>query len=235
VLAARRRLAAATIATFFSRKPARKRATHRYLASATVIDRNQLNAKSVQVKQQCVAGNEAAIFCHRPRRGNSRTPSPSVMRRYCDGPPDQPACALFYRIRISNSPRHTFAISLRITPELMREARPSRIERARGMPGDGLTHGPPATKKQAAVTTGSAGSTGIPRAMVLTVSFVLFSGTGLSCPRHSWFVSTNLAPASGRQNHTTSPSAHTPLVAQMNCARRCASIASRPTFRDDRP
>ena len=35
------------------------------------------------------------------------------------------------------------------------------------MPGDDLTHGPPATKKQAAVTTGSAGSTGIPRAMVL--------------------------------------------------------------------
>jgi hypothetical protein len=31
-----------------------------------------------------------------------------------------------------------------------------RIERAQGMPGEGLTHGPPATKKQAAVTTGSA-------------------------------------------------------------------------------
>jgi hypothetical protein len=39
-------------------------------------------------------------------------------------------------------------------------------------------------EKQAAVTTGSAGSTGIPRAMVLTVSFVLSPGTGLSCPRH---------------------------------------------------
>jgi len=52
------------------------------------------------------------------------------------------------------------------------------------MPGDGLTHGPPATKKQASVTTRSAGSTGIPCAMVLTVSFVLSPGTGLSCPRH---------------------------------------------------
>ena len=38
-------------------------------------------------------------------------------------------------------------------------------------------------KKQAAVTTGSARSTGIPCAMVLTVSFVLSPGTGLSCPR----------------------------------------------------
>jgi hypothetical protein len=39
--------------------------------------------------------------------------------------------------------------------------------------------------------------------------------------------SAHLAPASERQDHTTSPSAPTPLVAQMNCARRCASIASR--------
>jgi hypothetical protein len=35
-------------------------------------------------------------------------------------------------------------------------------KRAQGMPGDGLTHGPPATKKQAAVTTGLAGSTAFP-------------------------------------------------------------------------
>src|SRR5258708_20943803 len=38
-------------------------------------------------------------------------------------------------------------------------------------------------KKQAAVTTGSAGSTGIPCAMVLTVSFVLSSVTMLFCHR----------------------------------------------------
>jgi hypothetical protein len=39
-------------------------------------------------------------------------------------------------------------------------------------------------KKQAAVTTGGAGSTGIPCAMVLTVSFVLFPMTMLGCHRH---------------------------------------------------
>jgi hypothetical protein len=38
-------------------------------------------------------------------------------------------------------------------------------------------------KKQAAVTTGKAGSTGIPCAMVLTVSFAISPGTGLSCSR----------------------------------------------------
>src|SRR5947207_10570188 len=39
-------------------------------------------------------------------------------------------------------------------------------------------------------------------------------------------VFTTLAPASERQDHTTSPSAQTPLVAQVNRARRCTSIAS---------
>ena len=37
------------------------------------------------------------------------------------------------------------------------------------MPGEGLTHGPPAEKKLAADTTGSAKSSGIPCAMVLTL------------------------------------------------------------------
>ena len=47
---------------------------------------------------------------------------------------------------------------------LARIAFPKR--RAQGMPGAGRTHGPPATKTQAAVTTGKAGATGIPCAMV---------------------------------------------------------------------
>jgi len=49
-----------------------------------------------------------------------------------------------------------------------------------------------------------------PARMVLTVSFVLFPETGLSCLRH-WrdakSIAANLTPASGRQNDTTSPSA----------------------------
>jgi hypothetical protein len=42
--------------------------------------------------------------------------------------------------------------------------------------------------------------------MVLTVSFVLSPVTGLVCHRHRR-LSANLTPASGRQDHTTSPSA----------------------------
>jgi hypothetical protein len=54
--------------------------------------------------------------------------------------------------------------------------------------------------------------------------------TMLGChrrPRDAEGIFATLAPASERQDHATSPSAPAPLVAQMNCARRCASIASR--------
>ncbi|WP_315750851.1 MULTISPECIES: hypothetical protein [unclassified Bradyrhizobium] len=43
-----------------------------------------------------------------------------------------------------------------ICPSVATDTPFETIERARGMPGEGLTHGPPANKKQAAVTTGSA-------------------------------------------------------------------------------
>jgi hypothetical protein len=62
-----------------------------------------------------------------------------------------------------------------------------------------------------------------PHAMVLTVSFALSSVTGLFCHRRlrtcgvsapGWAdtTSANLTPASGRQDHTTSPYAATSLV-----------------------
>jgi hypothetical protein len=69
--------------------------------------------------------------------------------------------------------------------------------------------------------------------MVLTVSFALSLVTGLSChhrkPQCESIVA-HLTPASGRQDHTTSPSA--------DCAVRLlgatASTASRTNVRDDR-
>jgi hypothetical protein len=51
-------------------------------------------------------------------------------------------------------------------------------------------------------------SPGIPRAMVLTASFAISPATGLSCHRRPRkLLSANLTPASGRQDHATSPSA----------------------------
>jgi hypothetical protein len=54
------------------------------------------------------------------------------------------------------------------------------------MPGDDLTHGPPATKNAGGSTTGKVGSTDIPCAMVLTRYVVL-------APVRLAFVSPSLA------------------------------------------
>jgi hypothetical protein len=70
-----------------------------------------------------------------------------------------------------------------------------------------------------------------PHAMVLTVSFALSSVTGLFCHRcprinvlskPGWAdaTSANLTPASGRQDHTTSPYAATSLVRVLLIAHR---------------
>jgi hypothetical protein len=72
-------------------------------------------------------------------------------------------------------------------------------------------------------------SPGIPHAMVLTASFVLSPVTGLSCHRHQRKLpSANLTPASGRQDHTTSPSASAPFVkgASTSTASRPASVTT---------
>src|SRR5882757_1866562 len=59
--------------------------------------------------------------------------------------------------------------------------------------------------------------------------YVLFPVTGLSChrrPQDARCALANLAPASGRQNHTTSPSATLPLVSRAAIAHRLS-----PTLR----
>src|SRR5712675_1491482 len=97
-----------------------------------------------------------------------------------------------------------------------------------------------------------------PHAMVLTVSFELSPVTGLFCHRRSadMFLSkpgradlnsANLTPASGRQDHTTSPYAATSLVRSLGdrsqavkpalqsrrAQNAAASTASHPNVRDD--
>jgi hypothetical protein len=68
-------------------------------------------------------------------------------------------------------------------------------------------------------------------------SFVLSPGTGLCCPRrHAKRASRHLTPASGCQDHTTSPSASASFVRTDQSARvAIASIAARLTFSDDWP
>jgi hypothetical protein len=68
-----------------------------------------------------------------------------------------------------------------------------------------------------------------PHAMVLTAYYVLSPATGLFCHRRLADHPQNLTPASGRQDHTSLPSASASLV-----SRHRASTASRTNVRDDR-
>jgi hypothetical protein len=74
------------------------------------------------------------------------------------------------------------------------------------MPGDGLTHGPPATKNAGGSPTGLP-ATGIPCAMVLTLISRSPRGTGLIAPSPCGSTPQDLIPASEDQDHATSPSA----------------------------
>jgi hypothetical protein len=66
-------------------------------------------------------------------------------------------------------------------PESCVSLAPSEIKRAQGRPGAGRTHGPPAIKKAGGSHHRLGRTSGLPCATVLTVSFVLSLGTGLSC------------------------------------------------------
>ena len=96
---------------------------------------------------------------------------------------------------------------------------PLKSKRAQGMPGEGLTHGPRAVKKHGEGTTGSAGSSGIPCAMAYGL-YVISLGTGLSCSHCARDHLASLTPASGCQDHTTSPSASAPFVRTIARAHR---------------
>jgi hypothetical protein len=72
-------------------------------------------------------------------------------------------------------------------------------------------------------------TSGIPHAMVLTAYIALSPGTGRSCPRRSRDKPATLTPASGRQDHTTSPSASGAFV-----SRAVSVHHSPPHVRDDR-
>jgi hypothetical protein len=103
----------------------------------------------------------------------------------------------------------TSAISPRRSREFCQSWSASEDQRAQGMPGARCARSLACEIKKhtSVVTTVTPSSPGIPRAMVLTGSFVLSRVTGLFATLVSGVASTNLTPASGRQDHTTSPSA----------------------------
>src|SRR5262245_50832935 len=98
----------------------------------------------------------------------------------------------------------------------------SNIEGA-GKAGCWLHPWVPCNKKHGGRTTGSTGAVRLSLRDGVTVSFVLFPVTGLSCHRRlsrKLVRAKDLAPASGRQNHTTSPSADVAFVSRNTCVHR---------------
>jgi hypothetical protein len=116
-------------------------------------------------------------------------------------------------IRLSNSgtdatPRSRGAKSARVVVRTTLEK-----QRAQGRPGAHRTHGPRATKKHAAEPQVQADHPAFPAQWFYGL-YVLSPVTGLFCHRHFRGIVSreNLAPASGRQDHTISPSASAAFV-----------------------
>src|SRR5205814_7303274 len=132
---------------------------------------------------------------------------------------------------------HSFAIPPHVSRGFCAFVPPSRKQRAQGMPDARCTRGRVCSKSTRVSNQGYTATAGIPCAMVLTVSFVLSSVTMAWLPpspvrRESVF--TTLAPASERQDHTTSPSAQTPFVRAIVALGDVRPSHPIPNVRDDR-
>ena len=137
------------------------------------------------------------------------------------------------QISIFKQRRHSFAISPhRFARVLPLSSRPLQTEGAgnAGRPMRPIAACAMVVVERTRVSQVTPESPGIPRAMVLTASFALSPVTGLSCHRHQRkLLLANLTPASGRQDHTTSPSASGALVFSAIRVHRIP-----PRVRDDR-
>jgi hypothetical protein len=134
--------------------------------------------------------------------------------------------------------KHKLPFSRRVASEGCQNLCPS-IKEGAGNAGCPMDPRPPVQQKaQASATTGSPETSGIPCAMVLRLIRAL-PGDRALLPPSSMGRTIDLAPASGRQDHTISPSAKASFVRATNCAQRfrvhriplptSVTIASRPS------
>jgi hypothetical protein len=135
--------------------------------------------------------------------------------------------------------RHTSTFPRHDCARTMQQATsPSKKQRAQGKPGARCTRSLACEVKKhtSIVTTGSPDRPGLPCAMVLTAYSALSPVTGLFCHRRWWVTSTNLTPASGCQDHTTSPSAASISRPRDNRSRPTLPrpLHPVPNVRDDR-
>src|SRR6202022_875877 len=125
---------------------------------------------------------------------------------------------------------HGFAFSRRVAPEVCKSLSLEK-QRAQGRPGARCTRGLvcKCTKENAHEHTGSAEAIRPSLRNGFTAYSALSSATGFLATVISRALPQDLTPASGRQDHTTSPSASVPFVNDTS-----ASTASHRAFRDDR-
>jgi hypothetical protein len=130
--------------------------------------------------------------------------------------------------------KRSFAISPRDAPEFCSDVPPSEIRGRRECRAPDAPAASRVEKNTRVSHHGHAGSPGIPRAMVLTAYFALSPVTGLCCHRRPQIESANLTPASGRQDHTTLPSARN-VIRLLTCrvhripCPTSVTIAKRPS------
>ena len=116
----------------------------------------------------------------------------------------------------------------------MPERCPSETKRAQGKPGVRCTRGPTCKgRKHVGRHHRFTGPNRLSLRNGFTAYFVLSPVTGLSCHRHLADIPRNLTPASGRQDHTTSPSATTSFVCAPVDRSRAQRTALQPRLRAD--
>jgi hypothetical protein len=171
-------------------------------------------------------GRRAAI--RQSRSGQRRCRAP------CSSPGTPPVTgAADILIRLSNSERVCVRILAARRARALRRFPPSSEKRAQGRPGARCTRGLVCKmhiEKRTRAYRFSGGNPAFP-AQWFTAYSALSPVTGLSCHRHprEVFLPANLTPASGRQDHTASPSARVTLVSRNSRVHRIP-----PRVRDDR-
>ena len=125
----------------------------------------------------------------------------------------------------SLSRRRTFAFPRRLSPELCCSFAPHGSQRAQGRPGAGGTRNPCATEMHTGWITGVAGRPAFPARMVLTVSFVLSSGSVALLPPSpcGWLMHVPGRAAASPQGLTPEPRASGPHDFSVR-GRPCLSI-----------
>ncbi len=184
----------------------------------------------------CRSGHETRRHPPSSSRTSERDPGPTIPEGYGERRLVEQTCHVHWPVVVGPRIREDTGFAARAFVPAAHDARVAHVIRPRKSRGRGecrVKASPMARQQQeklAAVTTGSAGSSGIPRAAGYGL-YEVSPGTGLFAPvATTRFRALRLASAPGCQNPTTSPSASSAIV-----VAPAASTAPRLHVRDDRP